>query len=167
MLKGTPWAASPSVQGVHVCVCQSEPSPFQAQVFAWLPQWMKLVLLSHMAGGWREWKCNSHHPGQLPGRDVPSSPPLSTEQGPELWTPLLLPRVVVHPLSGNLCSWSEVTRLWLVPVASEPQERGGALLQVLLVGMLTKEHEEKGPSGKPQSLAVRLDKSVHVTIQFY
>lgn len=49
-------------------------------------------------------------------------------------------------------------------VVSEPQEGQGALLQVLPVVMLTEEREEMGPSGKPHSLAVRLDKSVSVTI---
>lgn len=49
----------------------------------------------------------------------------------------------------------------------EPQERRGALLQVRPVGMLTEEHKEMGTSGKPCSLAVRLDESVNVTIQLY
>lgn len=46
----------------------------------WLPQWMKPMVLNHMAMEWRRWKSNSYHLGW----DIPSSPPLSTQQGPDL-----------------------------------------------------------------------------------
>lgn len=50
-----------------------------------------------------------------------------------------------------------------MPVVLEPQGRWCALLQVLPVGMLTEEHEERGPSGKPHSLAVSFDKLTILT----
>lgn len=89
---------------------------------------------------------------QAGGRAVNSPPaPQSCSLSP-LWEPLQLIR-------GD--------QMWLVPVVPELQESRGALVQVLPVGKLTKEHEERGPSGKPHSLAARLDKSIDITVPLY